>query len=154
MSATKKSPAVDADMSYFYARPDLTIDPPLKDAIIRGFNSDWLKLKQKKDEDVKMVDGEIQVVTTNITTVTCIIKPQDYGSGYDGLKADFGKLVALVAANGSTISGYILIRRHEDALENEFFRLVPDGSGCKVEAAVLTFPDGTRLPMPSGVGLV
>ena len=151
---TTKTTAPDADVAYYYYKPDLIIDPPLKDAVVKAYASNHLGLKQKKDEDVQMVDGEITVVSTNITTVTASVKANQYADGYDHLKRAFVDLVALVAANGSAITGQILVRRYGDFTPaNEFFRLVPDGSKVKVEGAVLAFPDGTRLPVPAGEGL-
>lgn len=151
---TTKTTAPDAGMSYYYYKPDLVIDPPLKDAVVKAYTNEYLGLKQKKDEDVQMVDGQIAVVSTNITTVTATAKPNSYADGYDHLKRGFTDLVALVDANGSAITGQILIRRYNNVGgDNEFFRLVPDGSKVKIEGAVLSFPDGTRLPVPTGEGL-
>ena len=148
-----KTTAPDHQVTYFYYRVDLTIDPPLAAAVVKTFPNNYLALKNKKDEDVRMVDGVITVVSTNITSVLAQHNPDNMLSGYAELKKEFGQLCTLVAKTSSTLEGHILIRRSEDEQAPEFFRLVSHGSVAVTEAAVLAFPDGTKLPIPSGEGL-
>lgn len=145
----------DDDVEYFYFRPMLTIDPPLPDAAVKAFNtsgaaSQFFGLKQKKDEDVKVVDGEIKVVTTNITAVEANAPPTQHTRGYPAFKAGVEKLCALVTASKSSIEGYVLVRRYDDNEEAEggFFRLRPEGGKCIVEGSVIAWPDGTTLTVP------
>jgi len=144
-----KTKAVDADIEHFYFRIDLAIDPPLPDSKAKGAENDFFKLKQKKDEDVKLVDGEIVVVSSNVTSIEQANTPEDYCYDYDTFKKAVAAVAKIAKDAGSSLDGQVVVKNGNNG---QFLRLKVDNSVVTVEAANLGWPDGTQTPMPEGGG--
>lgn len=148
--ASSKISLPDENISEFYFRPELTIDPPLPDAKAKSASNDFIKLRQIKDEDVIFdpVEG-IKVISNNVTGVEGKVSPNDYQYNYATFKSGLGALVKVATDAGSTVKGQVIIR---DATTQNFYRLIVDGTKIKVEEALLGWPDGTNSPFPTGGG--
>lgn len=144
-----KTKAVDSDVSEFYFRIDLAIDPPLPDSKSKAAANDYFALKQKKDEDVQLVDGNIVVVSNNVTSIEQGSDPTDYTYGYEGFKKALVGVTKLAKDAGSEVNGQVVVR---DASSQRFFRIKVDANNITVEAANLGWPDGTQTPMPENGG--
>lgn len=137
----------ESNISTFQYSTDLKIDPPLPDGKTRGLSNDFLKLKQSKDEDVKMVDGEITVVSTSVTSVIPVKKVAEYVYDYASLKNGLKAIAKIAKDNGSSLDGSVLVH---DTDNDRFLRIRVDASNIKVEEAkqALVWPDGTRTDLP------
>lgn len=152
MARATSTKAVDADVEYFFYSVDLTIDPPLDDTSAAKFGTnEFLTLKQVKDEDVKLVDGEIVVVSTNVTSVKAGHKSADQVYGYSELKKAASILAAIIDKTDSTIAGHIIVRRGDgdSAVGAAPWRLRLNDKIAVVEPAALGWPDGTQSPWPA-----
>lgn len=140
------SKTIDSSVDYFWYRADLTIDPPLPDAKVKAGDGQLLSCRQFKDETVDIVNGELTVVSKNVTQVSAKANPDvmQYEDSYKDLKANVKTLATLAKDAGSTLSGYVFIRTND----NRFFRLNVVNNAVKVEAALLAWPDGTTQPLP------
>lgn len=136
-----KSKAVDADVEYFYYDVDLQIDPPLPDSKIKSASSDHFKVTQFKDEDVQMVNGEIAVVTHEVTKVAPKHSVSDHLYGYTTLKAGLGAIAKVAKDSGSHLNGQVIVK---DDATNKIFRLKVVDNTVTVEEAMLGWPDGTK----------
>lgn len=144
-----KTKDVDADISEFHYRPDVTIEPALDAAKARSIDNDYFKLKQIKDEDVQVVDGQLTVVSKNATALQPKQKPDEYTYSYATFRKEVEALSKLVTSAGSKITGQIIVH---DANNSRYYRLRFDGVKVVAEAALLGWPDGTQTPYPSGGG--
>jgi hypothetical protein len=140
-----KTKAVDDGISEFYFNADLTIDPPLPDSKIKGVSNDYIKLKQIKDEDVQLINGEIVVVSNNVTGVLQEQGADDYTYNYPDFKKGLVALAKVARDAGSVLKGQVLVK---DANNGSFLRLKVDGNTFTAEAAALGWPDGTQTPFP------
>lgn len=140
-----KTKAVDDGISEFYYNADLTIDPPLPDSKMKGVSNDFIKLKQIKDEDVQLIDGEIVVVSNNVTGIQQVQDANDYTYNYSEFKKGLVALAKVARDAGSVLKGQVVVK---DANNGKFFRLKVDGNTFTAEAALLGWPDGTQSPFP------
>lgn len=137
--------SIDSDVEYFNFRSTLTIDPPLPDTKVASFSNGFLKLKQTRDEDVQIVDGEIKVISKHVTEVEAQVTPGDMQySGYADVKAGVKGAAKIAKEAGSVLSGYIFVHTSD----NRFFRLNVVNNVVKIEGALLAWPDGTTSPFP------
>lgn len=141
----------ESSIGAFMYSTDLKIDPPLPDGKTRGLSNDFLKLKQSKDEDVQMVDGEIKVVSTSITSVLPAKKATDWTSDYPALKNGLKAIAKIAKDNGASLDGVILVR---DIDNSRVLRLRCDAGNIKVEEArqALVWPDNTTTTLPKEWG--
>lgn len=147
--ASSKTKTLDADIEHFYFRMDLAINPPLPDSKAKAGKNDFFALKQKKDEDVKVVNGEIVVVSNNITSVEQSSDPSQYFYNYSDFKKAIATVGALASGAGSSLDGQVVVK---DGNTGRYFRLKVVAGSVTVEAANLGWPDGTQTPWPDGDG--
>lgn len=144
-----KTKAVDADIDGFYARVDMTIEPPLPDHVASQF-SGQVRLVQNKDEDVVFdpVEG-IKVVSNSVTQVVSGDDPDGYQYGYSEFKKSLVAVAKLATDNGSVVKGQVIVR---DGNGTGFYRLTASARKINVERAALAWSDGTTSPFPEGAG--
>lgn len=139
--------AVDSNIDGFQYSVELKIDPPLPDNLIKGHSGGHFSLRQNKDEDVKFIDGEIVVVSNNITEVYRLGTFDDVSWEYKELKKELAALAKSVKSNKSQLDGQVVVM---DRDRNRYLRLLVKNCTVSVEAAetVLGWPDGTHSPLP------
>ena len=144
-----KTKAVDADIEQFYYNCDLTIDPQLPDSKIKGASNDYIKLKQIKDEDVQLVNGEIVVVSNNATGIEQVHSVDEYMYNYGTFKKGLAAIAKIAKDAGANLNGQVVIK---DADQGRFYRLKVENNTITPECALLGWPDGTQTPFPTSGG--
>lgn len=140
---------VEADTEFRYVST-LTIDPPLSAAEIKKVGAlGYLTTEQVSDEDVRLVDGQIVVVSEKVTRF-----PGQHVYGVAGIQALYADLEKIGNAAGRALQGDVIICFHYEEDEGQWpviCRFVI-GSAGKVlcELARLYWPsNSTTTPIPT-----
>lgn len=142
-----KTQAPDTGVSEFHYEADLAIDPPLPDSVVPTLTSDYFALKQGKNEDVVFdpVEG-IKVISNRVTSVSQALARTEVAYGYEQLKKDIASLAKAAKDAGSKLNGSVICRCYNT---HRVFRLKAIDNTVTVEAAALSWPDGTSSPWPA-----
>ncbi len=142
MSKTK---TVDlGEISYFHYSSDLKIEPIIK----AKHDGDYYQLKTTKDENVEIVNGEITVVTTEVTALKQSYKENDQRYGPNDVKTEVERIALLAKTNNASLDGQVIIRE-SDADSSRVFRILVKSNKVTVEEGTpaVAWPDGTTSPL-------
>jgi hypothetical protein len=132
-----KSP--DANVSHFYYNTDLTVDQPVDLP-----DGSFFKSRRSKDEDVQIVNGQLTVVATDVTTISQTKAKTDYSYDYTDMKKEVQKYAKKCKDLGVNLNGEVLVF---DEGNNKYFRLRVVNNAVEVEGAVLGWPSGGTAPL-------
>lgn len=146
-------------IEYFGATADLAIDPPLPDRVLNSLKGSarYFELKQSKSEDVKLVNGELEIVTTNVTSISLAHEATSQ-HGFQDMVKEIANVANQADQNNCTVQGTIIV--HADVEdkngteETRYYRILVNGKSVKTERAVLAWPDGSKTPVPNGEGKI
>jgi hypothetical protein len=130
-----KSP--DATVAHFYYNTDLTVDQPVDLP-----DGSFFKARRTKDEDVQIVNGQLTVVATDVTTISQTIPKTDYSYEYSDMKKEVQRYAKKCKDLGVKLNGQVVV--YADG-EN-YFRIRVVDNVVDVEGAVLAFPTGGLAP--------
>lgn len=144
---TLEVPDVDTDDEFMYAST-LAIDPPLSGSELKKIvGADYVTTKQVKDEDVKLVDGQIVVVSENVTQFLAA-----YDHAVSGIERLYANMETIGNAAGRELQGDIIVSFMGEAWPVILRLTITSGGRVVPEIARLYWPvTGTTSPMPKGL---
>lgn len=128
----------DANVGHFYYKTDLMTSEPIDLP-----SGTFFKSRRSKDEDVAIVDGQLTVVSTDVTTITQNFKKDEHSYDYGDLKKEVKALAKKCKDNNVKLNGDVVVF----ANGSDYFRLRVVDNVVKVEGAVLGWPSGGVAPM-------
>lgn len=141
-----KTKADLTQVGYYYYASDLKIEPIIK----AKHSGEYYELKTTKTEDVDVVNGEITVVTTEVTALKTKHREDEQVYGPNDLKVEIEKIAALAKANNAILDGQVVIRESDG--EDRVYRVLVVSNKVSVEqgAMAVRWPDGTTSDLPKG----
>jgi hypothetical protein len=144
--STKTNTASLSNVGYFWYTSDLKIEPQISKVKHSGT---FYELKTTKDENVEIVDGEIKVVTTEVTALKANHKETETVYSADEMRGEIEKIAGLAKANKAELNGQVVIRTESDG---SIFRVLVTNNKVEVQQGepAARWPDGTSSLLPKG----
>lgn len=136
------------EVGYFFYASDLAIEPIIK----AKHNGTFFELKTTKDENVDFVNGEITVITTEVTALKTHHKETENVYDASSLKNEIDQIATLAKANKASLNGQVVMRQAGDDEDMGVYRILVVDNKVTVEEGALAarWPDGTTSTLPKG----
>lgn len=129
------SKSIDNNVEYFQYKTDLTVDQPVDLP-----DTTFFKARRTKDEDVTLnAQGQMVIVSTDVTTITQAHGAQEQSYGYDDMKKEVTKYAKKCKDLGVKLNGDVVVF---DISNQKYFRLLVHDNAVTVEAAIIAWPGG------------